>query len=607
MPRTGSAVRSVTARSHSKLEYRIVSNDTPFSARANKSGDAAPGLIHTYLGYDPKNFPSPTAEPPDLASAAMEHMLAHGSMRDLTPEELANAIRLDPSMFPRLGPSLDSLIAMLEERKQRILETYEVDSARKSAAGEYRKTLEQARPPSRFRAEFEKFSKSEQIRDLERLWSMQRDDNAPFAQDLMRITSALGDKYQLDQLAGKYAFTGREKTDVERALELKEELETIDRLLAQLREAMKNAQLAIIDLEELAQFAESQDIENINDLQRQVEDYLRQEMERQGVEQSKRGLSLTPKATKIFQSRVLSEIFSELQAARSGRHTGPIYGEGAVELPRTKPYEFGDSIANIDAPGSFINAAVRSAREQGARKPHARLRLDLSDIEIHRTRNSPRCASCVLLDMSGSMRYGGQYVDVKRMGMALDGLIRSEYPGDFLRIIEMYTFAKVRPASELPTLMPKMVSIHNPVVRLKADMSDPEVVESRVPQHFTNIQRALQLARQLLAPQDTPNRQVMLVTDGLPTAHFEGSDLYMLYPPDPRTEEATMREANLCAKESITINIFLLPSWSQTQEDIRFAQRMAQATGGRVFFAGGKDLDRFVLWDYVSQRRKIIG
>jgi len=581
----------------------------PADKKSSGEGAGAPGLIHTYLGYDPKNFPSPTAEPPDLASAAMEHMLAYGSTRDLTPEELANAIRLDPSMFPKLGPSLYSLIAMLEERKARILETYEVDSARKAAAEDYRKSLLDAKPPAKFRSAFEKFSKSEQIRELERLWEAQKDDNSPFAQDLMRITTALGDKYQLDQLTSKYSFTGRDKTDVERALELKDELETIDRLLEQLKEAQKNAQLAIIDLEELSQFAQSEDIENINELQKQIENYLRQEMERQGIEQSKRGLSLTPKAAKIFQSRVLSEIFSELQAARSGRHSGPIYGEGAVELPRTKQYEFGDSIANIDAPGSFINAAIRTAREAGPASAGQlrRLRLDLSDIEIHRTRNNPRCASCVLLDMSGSMRYGGQYIDVKRMGMGLDGLIRSEYPGDFLRIIEMYTFAKVRTISELPTLMPKMVSINSPVVRLKADMSDPNVVESRVPQHFTNIQRALQLARQLLAAQDTPNRQVMLITDGLPTAHFEGSELYMLYPPDPRTEEATMREAQICAKENITINIFLLPSWSQTHEDIRFAQKMAQATGGRVFFTGGKDLDRFVLWDYVNQRRKIIG
>jgi uncharacterized protein with von Willebrand factor type A (vWA) domain len=110
-----------------------------------------------------------------------------------------------------------------------------------------------------------------------------------------------------------------------------------------------------------------------------------------------------------------------------------------------------------------------------------------------------------------------------------------------------------------------------------------------------------------LSAQDTPNRQVLLITDGLPTAHFENEMLYMLYPPDPRTEEATMREARACQREGITINIFLLPSWSQSHEDIQFAQRIAETTKGRVFFTGGSDIDRFVLWDYVSQRRKIIG
>ena len=117
----------------------------------------------------------------------------------------------------------------------------------------------------------------------------------------------------------------------------------------------------------------------------------------------------------------------------------------------------------------------------------------------------------------------------------------------------------------------------------------------------------MQMARQFLSLQDTPNRQVILITDGLPTAHFEGSDLYMLYPPDPQTETATMREGMLCKRENITINIFLLPSWSQTSEDIQFAHRLAESTGGRVFFSAGKDLDRYVVWDYVNQRREIIG
>ncbi len=86
----------------------------------------------------------------------------------------------------------------------------------------------------------------------------------------------------------------------------------------------------------------------------------------------------------------------------------------------------------------------------------------------------------------------------------------------------------------------------------------------------------------------------MLITDGLPTAHFEDQWLYMLYPPDPRTEEATMREGQMCGRDGITINLFLIPSWSQSEEDIRFAYRLAESTRGRVFFTAGKDLDRFV-------------
>jgi len=125
--------------------------------------------------------------------------------------------------------------------------------------------------------------------------------------------------------------------------------------------------------------------------------------------------------------------------------------------------------------------------------------------------------------------------------------------------------------------------------------------------HFTNIQHSLQMARRQLATQDTPNRQVILITDGLPTAHFEGSDLFMLYPPDPRTEAATMREAHLCQREGITINMFLVPSWSQSQEDIQFAHRLAEATKGRVFFTAGGDLDRYVVWDYVAQKREVLG
>jgi uncharacterized protein with von Willebrand factor type A (vWA) domain len=156
-------------------------------------------------------------------------------------------------------------------------------------------------------------------------------------------------------------------------------------------------------------------------------------------------------------------------------------------------------------------------------------------------------------------------------------------------------------------LMPKPVTISNPVVSLRADMSRDDISEHQVPPHFTNLQHGLSLARRQLAVQDTPNRQIVLITDGLPTAHFEGEMLYLLYPPDPRTEAATLREGLLCAREGITINLFLLPSWSQTEEDVRFAYRLAESTRGRVFFTAGRDLDRYVVWDYVSRRREVIG
>lgn len=562
------------------------------------------GIIHTYLGYDPKNFPSPTAPPPDMVSPAFEHMLTFGSTRRLTPEELARAIHLDPSQIKGLGPSLDALMQMLLERKRKILATYETEKVKQTTKREYYDQAGRMEPPPRAAKTFAKDVAAEQIRDLERLWYRAGDEQSPFAKQLLQLIERLGEKYQVDQLAAKYEFTGRTELTVPEALAVKEELETIDRLLKQLEEVMKTAQVAIIDMEALAEFAEPGDMEQLRALQQQVEDYMREMAQRQGMEFTREGYQLTPQAYRLFQSKLLQEIFNDLQAARSGRHTGPIVGEGAVEIQRTKPYEFGDSVTHMDVPQSMINAMIREAAS--GRQSSASIHLTPDDIEIHHTRNVPKCATAVIMDMSGSMRYDAQYVNVKRMALALDGLIRTEYPGDYLQFVEMYTFARARHVSELPALMPKPVTTYESVVRLRADMSDSRISELDIPQHFTNIQRGLHLARQFLMPQDTPNRQIILITDGLPTAHFEGSMLYLLYPPDPRTEQATMREANLCAREGITLNVFLLPNWGQTHEDVQFAHRMVEATGGRVFFSGGRDLDRFVVWDYVKRRRSIV-
>lgn len=573
------------------------------------------GLVHAYLGYDPKNFPSPTAPPPDVAGAAFDYAMHFGDLDGLTEEQLANAIKIDASQIQGLGPSLNALIAMLEERKARLLSTYETDAARQAAEKAYHDQAATIEPKKEQRDMLAKAVREEQVRDLERLWYMQKNEHSPVSRGLIKLIERLGEKYQIEQMSGEYAFTGREPLTPGEAVELYEELKTIDKLLEQLREAMKTAQLAIIDLDELSEMADEEglgeQIQNLNQIQQQLEEFVRQEADRQGLERTRSGYRLSPKAFALVRGELLSEIFADLQAARSGRHDA-VTGEGPVETTKTKEYEYGDSVSNLDVGASFVNAALRAARDEETERRSdgvgiGGVSLTPDDLVIHRTRNTPKCATSILMDMSGSMRHGGQYVHVKRMALALDALIRQEYPGDHLSFVEMYSFAKLKRPSEIVGLMPKPVSIHNPVVRLKADMSDPTVTEGRIPQHFTNIQHALSLARRVLSGQDTPNRQITLITDGLPTAHFEGPELFLLYPPDPRTEEATMREAFACAREGITINIFLLPSWSQTSEDVAFAQRMAQATSGRVFFTGGKDLDRFVLWDYVNMRRKVFG
>ncbi len=566
------------------------------------------GIVHAYQRYDPVRIPPPRPEGGDIAAEAFERLLEFGSdaETELTEEQLAEAVVLDPEQLRSIGPSLESLKRKLEEQRRRLLERYETDSVRTLARRGFREAADRATPPARHRSEFERAVRGEQLRRLQRLWYAQDDDQGRFAVQLVGLAERLGEVYQVDELAARWSFTGRVPLTVEQALEVKRQLEEIEELLRQLEEARQHARLFIIDMEALARWAEQGELDDLTQLRRQVQDLIEQMAARQGLEKTKRGYALTPKALRIFQGRLLEQIFSSLDPSRTGRHQVNVSGDGAVEMVSTRPYEFGDSVAHMDIPGTLTNALLRRAAEQagGVVGP---LRLDQRDIEIHRTRNTPKCATSVVLDMSGSMRYGGLHVSVKRMALALQGLVQREYPGDFLQFIEMYSFAKPRPAGEIVALMPKQVTIFDSVVRLRADMADPRISESDVPPHFTNIQHALQLSRQHLARQDTPNRQVILITDGLPTAHFEGRQLFLLYPPHRRTEEATLREARACAHDGITINVFLLSGWSQSREDIQFAYRLAEAARGRVFFTAGRDLDRFVVWDYLARRRSIIG
>ena len=569
--------------------------------------DTLGGIVHVYQRYDPARIPPPRMPLADLVSPAMEHLLEFGSIDELTEEQLADAVMLDPAQITGLGPSLAALKHMLEERIRKIIERYETDSIRKKTRQVFQNAAQQVQPPAKSRDAFQRAVREEQLRQLERLWYAQDNDQSRFSGQLVTLVDRLGEVYQMDELAAAWTFSGRQKLSLPEALKVKEELETLSKLLKQLEEARKNAKIGLIDMEALARFAEAGQLDELDKLKQQVQDLVEHMAAEQGLQRTQRGYQLTPKAMRVFQGKLLNQIFASLDPSRTGRHQVNIVGDGAVEMVPTRPYEFGDSVAHMDIPGSLVNAMLRQASNRKEGLPAGPLRMEQRDIEVHRTRNTPKCATTVVLDMSGSMRYGGLYVNVKRMALALQGLVQKEYPGDSLQFIEMFSFAKLRTFGEIASLLPKPVTVFDSVVRLRADMSDPGISEMQIPPHFTNIQHALQLSRRLLSRQDTPNKQVLIITDGLPTAHFEGNQLFLLYPPHPRTEEATIREAQACRREGITVNVFLLSGWSQSREDIQFAYRLAETSKGRVFFTAGKDLDRFVVWDYVSKRRSIIG
>src|SRR5262249_32916386 len=155
------------------------------------------GIIHTYQKYDPAEFPSPTAPPPDLVSPAFEHMLYYGSARRLTEEELARAVHIDPSQIRGLGPSIEALKAMLEARKRKILETSDNNQLRGEARRNFHAQGARMGPPDKLARASQEAVREEQLAALEQLWSRSGDEHSPFARQLLHLAERLGEKYQV--------------------------------------------------------------------------------------------------------------------------------------------------------------------------------------------------------------------------------------------------------------------------------------------------------------------------------------------------------------------------------------------------------------------------
>jgi hypothetical protein len=189
--------------------------------------------------------------------------------------------------------------------------------------------------------------REEQIRQLERLWYAQDDDQSPFAGQLAGLIDALGEVYEVDELAARWMFTGREKLTVAEALETKARLEQIEELLRQIEEAHKNAKVALIDMDALSEYLEPGEGDELNLLRRQIQEAVERLAAEQGLQKTGRGYELTPQALRIFQGKLLEKIFADLDPSRTGRHQGDVKGEGAVETVPTRPFEFGDACLEL--------------------------------------------------------------------------------------------------------------------------------------------------------------------------------------------------------------------------------------------------------------------
>jgi uncharacterized protein with von Willebrand factor type A (vWA) domain len=341
-------------------------------------------------------------------------------------------------------------------------------------------------------------------------------------------------------------------------------------------------------------------LDNLQDWQEQQPDVVDMLIRQGLVEQDREGkFHVTPKGLKRVENRALDELFQVRRKESFGKHQVEFRGPGEVLQDESKAYEFGDTISNLNLHETMRSAMSRQAREGTVAAEGASIKEE--DLVLYDQQFQTNCATVLLVDMSGSMTRMGKYGSAKRVAMALQSLINGRYQGDFLQIVGFYTYASPLTSKELFASAPKPVSMYDPRIRLRINLDSPPAF---VPQHFTNIHAGLQFARRILHKQPTKNRQILVVTDGEPTAHVEGRDLMLIYPPSEQTALATLAEAKRCAAEGITISSFALIEDYFYLELVNFVQRMAEVTGGISAYCNAGDLGNLVIESFIKGRKK---
>ncbi|HWC32959.1 MAG TPA: hypothetical protein VG709_07505, partial [Actinomycetota bacterium] len=303
----------------------------------------------------------------------------------------------------------------------------------------------------------------------------------------------------------------------------------------------------------------------VRDLRRLKE--VERALERAGlVTRSGGRLEVTPRGARKLGERALVRVFERLRRDREGTHEAREAGGLAEPTGATRPWRFGDA-GQVAVQRSVFNAVVREG-------PGRAIRLAPDDLELVEAEARTETATALLLDLSFSMPLRGHFVPAKRMALALHALIEGRYPTDRLYLIGFSDFARRMEPRDLTASAWERV-------------------------YGTNMHHAFNLAGRLLAQHPRAARQVIMVTDGEPTAHLDGEQSFFSWPPVPETIRRTLAEAIRLARAGVTINVFML---EDSPGLARFMERLARLTSGRVFLMSGESLGDFVLRDYVSRR-----
>jgi Ca-activated chloride channel homolog len=303
---------------------------------------------------------------------------------------------------------------------------------------------------------------------------------------------------------------------------------------------------------------------------------------------------VTPKGIKRVENKALEDLFDVTRKDKLGKHDTEFRGAGQTVHEESKPYEFGDPVANLNLHETLRSALFR----QGGGSP---IHVTEEDFVVYDTEYQTSCATVVLLDMSGSMARYGKFGQAKKVAMALQGLVRGRYQGDWLQVVGFYTYASPLSERELLYAAPKPVSIYDSRVRLRIPLDKPP---GFVPEHFTNIHAGLQFARRLLRKQPAANRQIVCITDGEPTAHVEGREIVLIYPPAEKTANVTLAEAKRCASEGIHLSSFALVEDYFYLGLVNFVERMAAVSGGIAAYCNADDLGNLVIESFTKGRKR---